>query len=101
MDMQWVDEDEQETNEDLGLGDDFGGMGGMGGMGDMGGMGGMGGLDFSKLAASQGLGDLSGIPTGTGQDSDDEEDEMPELEGDSKKPAGIEELPDAPKTESK
>lgn len=95
----WADEDEQEEKEDIGFGGgdfgggDFGG-GDFGGMGmDMGGMSGMGGLDFSKLAASEGLGDLSNIPPGTGEDSDDDDD-MPELEStESAKPnAGIEEV---------
>ena len=96
---QWADEDEQEEKEDIGFsggdfgGGDFGG-GDFGGMGmDMGGMSGMGGLDFSKLAASEGLGDLSNIPPGTGEDSDDDDD-MPELEStESANPnAGIEEV---------
>ncbi|KAF8421598.1 HSP20-like chaperone [Tirmania nivea] len=92
----WVDEDEQDEKDGPDFGDgEFGGMGGMdmGGMGGMD-MGGMGGLDFSKLAASQGLGDSSDMPTGTGEGSDDEDEDMPGLESsESTKPnAGIEEV---------
>lgn len=95
----WVDEDEQEEAGDVGFGGggDFGGMDDM----DMGGMGGMGGLDFSKLAAAQGLGDLSNIPAGSGDVSDDDDVDMPELEGgESTKPnAGIEEVAEVAEVE--
>jgi len=87
----WVDEDEQDTRDDL---DNLGG-GGVGGMD----FGGGGGLDFSQLAAQQGLDDIDSIPKDTEEDSD-EDDEIPGLEDANESKgehnAGIEVLPDAP-----
>ncbi|KAF8474595.1 HSP20-like chaperone [Kalaharituber pfeilii] len=63
----WVDQEEQEdTTDNMGLYEE--------------------GLDFSSLAASQGLSDVDGIPKGAGADSDDEDDDMPKLEGDDDMP---------------
>ncbi|KAI6780288.1 uncharacterized protein J7T54_005390 [Emericellopsis cladophorae] len=85
----WVDEDEQEEAPEQDF-NQFGGMGGMPGMGGMGGMGGeggdFGGIDFSKLGAG-GMPDLGGLGAGVNPDDvgdDDDEDDMPALEGDKK-----------------
>ncbi|KAG9257680.1 HSP20-like chaperone [Emericellopsis atlantica] len=85
----WVDEDEQEEAAEQDF-NQFGGMGGMPGMGGMGGMGGeggdFGGIDFSKLGAG-GMPDLGGLGAGVNPDDlgdDDDEDDMPALEGDKK-----------------
>jgi len=70
----WVDEDEQDENPED---EDF--MSKMGGMGGAGGPGGNGfeGIDFSKLGSGPG-GDPADLPEGS---SDEDEDEMPDLEG--------------------
>ncbi|CAK7239559.1 MAG: p23 chaperone protein wos2 [Sporothrix thermara] len=83
----WVDEDEQ----DEAPADDFsqfggmgGGMGGMGGgMGGMPGMGGdFGGIDFSKLGGMGGMPGLGGDDDADElDDAEEEDDEMPALEG--------------------
>lgn len=76
----WVDEDEQEENPDD---EDF--MSKMGGMGGAGGPGGNGfeGIDFSKLGSGPG-GDPADLPEGS---SDEDEDEMPDLEGEEEESA--------------
>lgn len=70
---------------------DMGGMGGMPGMGGMGGMGGegFGGIDFSKLGGAGGMPDFSNMGdmanmAGMGGDESDDDDDMPELEGEDK-----------------
>jgi len=77
----WVDEDEQEANPDD---EDF--MSKMGGMGG-GAPGGQGfeGIDFSKLGSGPG-GDPADMPEGSSDEEEDDE-EMPELEGEEKAPA--------------
>ncbi|KAF2272555.1 HSP20-like chaperone [Westerdykella ornata] len=91
----WVDEDEQEEAAE----DDFSAMNPLGD-------GGMGGIDFSKLTASQSTGGLPdlGAMGGEGGDSDDDlpdDEDMPELEGDSGKPATEAEADKAAEGESK
>ncbi|KAJ4864373.1 HSP20-like chaperone [Trichoderma afarasin] len=96
----WVDEDEQNeaADEDMAK---FGDMGGMPGMG-----GDFGGIDFSKLGGGaggmpdmsgmglEGMPDLSssGVPD---SDSEDEDEDMPGLEGDEEKKAEGEAAPKA------
>ncbi|TID21635.1 HSP20-like chaperone [Venturia nashicola] len=76
----WVDEDEQDENpEDEDLMSKMGGMGGAGGAGGNG----FEGIDFSKLGSGLG-GDPSDLPE---EDSDDDEDEMPDLEGEAEESA--------------
>ncbi|KAF4306139.1 p23 chaperone protein wos2 [Botryosphaeria dothidea] len=80
----WVDEDEQDEAADDDYLQNMGGMPGMGGEG-----GGFGGIDFSKLGGGAGgmpdLGDLAGAAEGAGADEgSDDDDDMPELEGDGK-----------------
>ncbi|PTB36803.1 uncharacterized protein TrAFT101_007325 [Trichoderma asperellum] len=86
----WVDEDEQNEAADDDM-SKFGDMGGMPGMG-----GDFGGIDFSKLGGGaggmpdmsamglEGMPDLSssGVPD---SDSDDEDEDIPDLEGEEKK----------------
>lgn len=103
----WVDEDEQDgAPVDDAMGGMGGGMPGMEGMGGMGADGGFGGLDFSKLGGGAGggmpdLGDMGG-------DEDDEDEDMPALEGDDEedttgdaKGKGTEKTEDAPAASSK
>lgn len=73
----WVDEDEQDgTADDDGLGGlDLGAMGGDGG--------GLGGLDFSQLGAMGGGDGDEGEAGGEGDQ--EEEEDLPELEGEDKK----------------
>ncbi|KKP03197.1 hypothetical protein THAR02_04716 [Trichoderma harzianum] len=96
----WVDEDEQNeaADEDMAK---FGDMGGMPGMG-----GDFGGIDFSKLGGGaggmpdmsgmglEGMPDLSssGVPD---SDSEEEDEDMPGLEGDEEKKAEGEAAPKA------
>ncbi|KAK4065134.1 uncharacterized protein Triagg1_8573 [Trichoderma aggressivum f. europaeum] len=96
----WVDEDEQNeaAEDDMSK---FGDMGGMPGMG-----GDFGGIDFSKLGGGaggmpdmsgmglEGMPDLSssGVPD---SDSEDEDEDMPGLEGDEEKKAEGEAAPKA------
>lgn len=68
--------------------------------------GGMGGIDFSKLGAAQGMGGLPdfGAMGGEGGDSDDDlpdDDDIPELENESGKPATEGEADKAAEAESK
>ena len=96
--IQWVDEDEQDgAPDDDALGGGMGGMPGMGGMGEDGGFGGIGkpldsfspyinnthvltlSPDFSKLGGGAGgMPDLSAM----GGEGDEDDDDMPDLEGD-------------------
>uniref|UniRef100_A0A1Y1M8B2 CS domain-containing protein n=2 Tax=Photinus pyralis TaxID=7054 RepID=A0A1Y1M8B2_PHOPY len=72
----WVDEDEQNEAAE----DDFSQFGGMGGMPGMGGD--FGGIDFSKLGGAGGMPDLGAMGGEEGEeDSGDDDDEMPALEG--------------------
>ncbi|KAL6799209.1 HSP20-like chaperone [Trichoderma compactum] len=96
----WVDEDEQNEAADDDM-SKFGDMGGMPGMG-----GDFGGIDFSKLGGGaggmpdmsgmglEGMPDLSssGVPE---SDSEDEDEDMPGLEGDEEKKAEGEAAPKA------
>ncbi|KAL6830512.1 HSP20-like chaperone [Trichoderma sp. SZMC 28015] len=96
----WVDEDEQNETADEDMAK-FGDMGGMPGMG-----GDFGGIDFSKLGGGaggmpdmsgmglEGMPDLSssGVPD---SDSDEEDEDMPGLEGEEEKKAEGEAAPKA------
>ncbi|KAL1629853.1 p23 chaperone protein wos2 [Neofusicoccum ribis] len=80
----WVDEDEQDEAADDDYLQNMGGMPpGMGGA-----EGGFGGIDFSKLGGGAGgmpdLGDLSAAAGEHADDGSDDDDDMPELEGDDK-----------------
>jgi len=92
----WVDEDEQdEAPED----DDY--MSKMNPMGGGGEEGGFGGIDFSKLGAAQGMGGLPDLAdmAENGPDSsasDDDDEEMPALEGEDETPVAAEKPKDAP-----
>ncbi|RKF56902.1 Protein wos2 [Golovinomyces cichoracearum] len=99
----WVDEDEQDQplEEDsdmlkyLRVPAFSGGMGGMPGMGDMssmmgGGGGDFGGIDFSKLGGNMGE-----------EDGDDDDEDMPSLEGDNEKSDTATEVKDTTESTSK
>lgn len=68
----WVDEDEQDEAGDDDYANNFGGFEGLD-------QGGLGNIDFSKLGAN-----LGGGAEGEGAEGDESDEEMPELEGDSK-----------------
>jgi len=74
----WVDEDEQDEAVDDDYAANFGGFGGE--------EGGLGGIDFSKLG-----GGAAGLDAG-GDEEDDEDEDLPELEGEETGDKKIEEL---------
>ncbi|KAL0260795.1 p23 chaperone protein wos2 [Diplodia seriata] len=88
----WVDEDEQDEAADEDMLANMGGMPPGMGAGGPGGDGGFGGIDFSKLGGGAGgmpdLSALGGAGAGEAEEGSDDDEDMPELEGDDKAAAG-------------